>query len=129
MKKLLLLCSIVLLFGAGTALAQDLDANLTFGCGRVLTSWFGVVQIQGTGIEFTALSIPRYQSLPPVISISPKLLNRRENTVTQFLLLFPSFGPNFFQFWNYPTTVTVTFNGLSDTFLIPACGEEPEPVL
>jgi hypothetical protein len=97
--------------------AISIDATFS-GCGFPIFVWFGVVQIQGTGTNFTALSVVQYDS--PLVFKLPKLLNQSTQTITQLVFLLPSF---FFPTENYPATVTATVDGLSDTIDIPSCGQ------
>jgi hypothetical protein len=98
------------------------------GCGRAFLPGFGMVTIQGTGTNFGLLSTVEYDSLEVVKGL--KATNTAEQTITQVILLLPSFDPFLpVLLPAYPNTVTVTVNDLSDTFLIPACREEQEPVL
>jgi hypothetical protein len=98
------------------------------GCGTRFLFWFGAVLIEGTGTDFTPLgSIVRYD--PPLIK-GLKLTPDAE-TINQLVILLPSdllFLPGFdFPFLpDYPLEVTVTVDGLSDTFVIPACVELEE---
>jgi hypothetical protein len=94
-----------------------IDAKFT-GCGTPLILWFGVVEIRGTGTDFGLTSIVRYDS--PLVFKLPKLLGIDKTTITQFVILSPSL---FFPAWDYPATVTVSVDGLSDTIEIPACGQ------
>ena len=88
------------------------------GCGRPFGLWFGAVLIEGNGIEFARTSIVQYDS--PLVIKLPMLLSQSDNTITQFVFLWP--GAVFFPEWAYPATVTVTVDGLSATFFIPPCG-------
>jgi hypothetical protein len=57
----------------------------------------------------------RYDSIQVIKGL--KLTNRTDQTITQFVLLLPSFGPFLpVLLPEYPNTVEVTVNGLSDTF-------------
>jgi hypothetical protein len=93
----------------------------TNGCGFPLFARLGVVEIQGTGTDFKPLSVVRYDSSLVIKSL--KLLNRNTQTITQFVILLPSFNSILFTTLDYPAKVTVTVDGLSDTFEIPACGQ------
>jgi hypothetical protein len=88
------------------------------GCGSPFLIWFGVVGIQGTDTEFGLTSIVRYSS--PLVFKLPKLPNRSAQTITQLVLLWPSI---LFPVLDYPATVTVSVDTLSDTIDIPACGQ------
>jgi hypothetical protein len=90
------------------------------GCGFPLFARLGVVEIQGTGTDFKPISVVRYDSSLVIKSL--KLLSRSTQTITQFVILLPSFGSTLFTTVDYPATVTVTVDGLSDTFEIPECG-------
>jgi len=128
--------------------AISIEATFS-GCGTRFLFWFGSVQIQGTGTNFTPRSRVEYD--PPLIK-GLKFTN--PEIITQFVTLRPSGGgireairevirdilelffpgvdfplEPIFPDIDYPLEVTVTVDGLSDTFVIPACGEEPEPVL
>ena len=94
-----------------------IDATFT-GCGTLLIPWFGIVEIQGTGIDFGLTSIVRYDS--PLVFKLPELIGIEKTTITQFVILWPSL---FFPVWDYPATVTVLVDGLSDAIEIPACGQ------
>jgi hypothetical protein len=97
----------------------SIESSIT-GCGFPLFARFGVVEIQGTGTDFKSLSVVSYDS--PLVLKLAKLMNRKTQTITQFVILWPSFGSIFFSALDYPATVTVTVDTLSDTFEIPACG-------
>jgi hypothetical protein len=105
----------------GSATGSCVGIEATFqGCGRAFALGFGIVRIQGTGTNFGALTIVQYDS--PELIKGPRLVNRTEQTITQFVLLLPSFGPFLpVLFPEYPNTVEVTVTGLSDTFEIPSC--------
>jgi hypothetical protein len=77
-----------------------------------------VVEIHGTGTDFKARSVVRYDS--PLVIKGLKLLNSNTQTITQFVLLMPSI---FFPAVDYPALVTVTVDTLSGTLAIPACGQ------
>jgi hypothetical protein len=94
-----------------------IDATFT-GCGTSLIPWFGIVEIQGTGIDFGLTSIVRYDS--PLVFKLPELLGIEKTTITQFVILWPSL---FFPAGDYPATVRVLVDGLSDAIEIPACGQ------
>jgi len=103
----------------------NIHASIITGCGTPFIPWFGVVQIEGPPlIEFGITSIVRYD-LPLVLPL-PRLVNRKDNTITQFVILLPSL---FFPVWDYPATVRVTVGDLlshhlhTDTFRIPECGQ------
>ncbi len=90
------------------------------GCGRAWAYGFGIVRIQGTGTDFGLLTIVQYDSRQVIKG--PKLVNRTDQTITQFVLLLPSFGPFLpVLLPEYPNTVEVTVSQLSDTFEIPSC--------
>ena len=78
----------------------------------------GIVEIQGIGTNFTALSVVKYDS--PLLIQTSKLLNTTNQIITQFLLLMPSI---LVPAGNYPATVTVTVDTVSDSVLIPPCGQ------
>jgi hypothetical protein len=99
--------------------AISIEASIT-GCGFPLFARFGVVEIQGTGTDIKPTSVVRYDS--PLVLQLPKMLNRNTQTITQFVILWPSFGSILFSALDYPAGVTVTVDTLSDTFEIPACG-------
>jgi hypothetical protein len=105
----------------GSATGDCVGIEATFeGCGRRLAYGLGTVTIQGTGTTFGPLSIVRYDSIQVIKGL--KLVNRNTNTITQFVLLLPSFDPFLpVLLPAYPNTVTATVNGLSDTFEIPSC--------
>jgi hypothetical protein len=105
--------------------APESSIDATFiGCGRAFLPEFGIVTIQGTGTDFGLLSIVRYDSLM-VVKVVPRLLNQKTQTMTHLVGQFPSLDPFFpVLLPAYPITVEVTVDGLSDTFIIPACGEE-----
>ena len=99
------------------------------GCGSPILYWFGIVTVQGTETVFGPFTSLSYDS--PAIVKGLKLVNSGAQTINQFVLLAPSIlfpgivGPGV----DYPTTVEVTVggfpaveDGLSDTFVIPACG-------
>jgi hypothetical protein len=86
------------------------------GCGFPVFLWFGAIEIQGTGTNFTSLSPVLYDS--PLVIKLPKLLDASTQTITQIVFLMPSI---LFPEWNYPAAVMVTVDGLSDTFEIPPC--------
>ena len=101
------------------ACGASIDATFQ-GCGRAIALGFGIVRIQGDGTEFGLLSIVQYDSRQVIKGL--KLVNRTDQTITQFVLLLPSFGPFLpVLFPEYPNTVEVTVGGLSDTFEIPSC--------
>ena len=105
--------------GSSTGTCVGIEATFQ-GCGRAFAIGFGIVRIQGTGTNFGALTIVQYDS--PELIKGPRLVNRTEQTITQFVLLLPSFGPFLpVLFPEYPNTVEVTVTGLSDTFEIPSC--------
>jgi hypothetical protein len=90
------------------------------GCGRAFAYGFGIVRIQGTGTDFGLLTIVQYDSREVIKG--PRLVNSTDQTITQFVLLLPSFGPFLpVLFPEYPNTVEVTVSQLSDTFEIPSC--------
>ena len=91
------------------------------GCGFPFLARLGIVEIQGMGTDLKTLSVVRYDS-PLVIKLL-KLMNRRTQKITQFVILWPSFGSIFFSALDYPATVTVTVDTFSDTFEIPVCGQ------
>jgi hypothetical protein len=106
----------------------SIDASFT-GCGSPILYWFGIVSIQGTDTVFGPFTSLSYDS--PAILKGLRLVNSNLQTINQFVLLAPSIlfpgliGPAL----DYPTTVEVTVggfpavgDGLSDTFVIPACG-------
>ena len=96
----------------------NIYASIT-GCGTPFIPWFGVVEIEGTPlIVFGLTNIVRYDS--PLVLKTPKLLNRGDNKITQFVILLPSI---LFPEWDYPATVKVSVDGPSDTIEIPACGQ------
>jgi hypothetical protein len=97
----------------------SIDATFT-GCGSPFLIWFGVVEIQGTGTDFTLFTPVQYDSLQIVKGI--KLTNTTDQIIRQFVLTLPSLGDILFPALSYPTTVTATVQGLSDTFVVPACG-------
>jgi hypothetical protein len=100
--------------------AISIEASIT-GCGFPLFARLGVVEIQGTGTDIKATSVVRYDS--PLVLQLPKLLNRNTQTITQFVILWPSFGGILFSALDYPVAVTVTVDTLSGTFEIPVCGQ------
>ena len=101
---------------SGTCVTTAIEATFT-GCGGRFFTSFGIVTIEGTDTDLKLTSIVKYDY--PLIIKLPKLLNRQEQKITQFVLLLPDIiCPG----WMYPATVTVTVDGLSDTFVIPACG-------
>jgi hypothetical protein len=88
------------------------------GCGLPMFIRFGIVEIQGIGTNFTALSVVKYDS--PLVIQTSKLLNTTNQIITQFLLLMPSIlVPE----GHYPATVTVTVDAVSDSVHIPPCGQ------
>ena len=101
--------------------AIDIEASIIAGCGAPFFARLGVVEIQGTGTDFKARSVVRYDSSLVIKSL--KLLNSNTQTITQFVILLPSFGSILFTPLDYPATVTVTVDGFSDTFEIPECGQ------
>jgi hypothetical protein len=98
------------------------------GCGRPFFYGFGVMTIQGVDTVFGPLTTVSYDS--PLIVKLPKLVNPREQRITQFVILLPSI---LFPKWDYPATVEVTASGpssptssaygLTDSFFIPKCGQ------
>jgi hypothetical protein len=88
------------------------------GCGTLLIPWFGVVTIQGIDTIYGPFTTVSYDS--PLIVKLPKLVNRRNQAITQFVILLPSL---IFPAWSYPARVEVTVDGFSDTIVIPACGQ------
>jgi hypothetical protein len=111
--------------------AEGIEATLSFGCGRPLALWFGVVSIQGTGTAFGPFTTVRYDS--PLVFPLPRLLNSTTQKITQFVLLLPSYGSTILPGLDYPATVEVTVSGLfevdefSDTLIIPSCALTPAP--
>jgi hypothetical protein len=105
----------------GSASGDCVGIDATFqGCGRAFALGFGIVRIQGTGTNFGLLTIVQYDSRELIKG--PRLVNRTDQTITQFVLLLPSFGPFLpVLLPEYPNTVEVTVTGLSDTFEIPSC--------
>jgi len=101
----------------GNCITTAIDATFS-GCGTTLVPWVGVVGIQGIGTDFGLTSVIRYDSL--LVFKLLTLPNRNTQTITQFVGLLPS---RFFPAEDYPATVTVTVDGLVDTFVIPACGQ------
>lgn len=92
-----------------------IEASIT-GCGFPFFARLGIVEIQGNGTDFKPLSVVRYDS--PLVIKGLKLVNRRAQTITQFVILMPGL---FLPAWNYPATVEVTVDGFSGTLEIPAC--------
>ena len=88
------------------------------GCGRPFFYGFGVMTIQGVDTVFGPLTTVSYDS--PLVLPLPRLVNRKLQRITQFVILLPSI---FFPVWDYPADVTVSVDGLGDTFEIPACGQ------
>ena len=86
------------------------------GCGLPMLVRFGIVEIQGLETSFTPLSGVKYDS--PLIIPTTKLVNTSAQTITQFLLLMPSI---LVPLGDYPATVTVTVDALSDRVHIPPC--------
>ena len=93
----------------------SIGASLS-GCGLPMSVRFGIVEIQGLGTSFTALSGVKYDS--PLIIPTTKLVNSSAQTITQFLFLMPSI---LVPLDDYPATVTVTVDALSDSVHIPPC--------
>jgi len=92
------------------------------GCGTRLIPWFGVVEIF-SGFDFGLTDIVEYDS--PLVFKLPKLLNRRNQTIIQFVILLPSI---LFPAWDYPAQIEVAVYGklvygFSNTIEIPACGQ------
>jgi hypothetical protein len=94
------------------------------GCGRPFFYGFGVMTIQGVNTVFGPFTTLSYDS--PLTVKLPKLVNRKLQRITQFVILLPSI---LFPAWDYPAIVEVTVDGLSspysllDTFIIPKCGQ------
>jgi hypothetical protein len=77
----------------------------------------GVVTIQGMETDFTLFgSVVNYN--PPVLLKGFKLVNPNTQTITQFVIVLPSILLPVVS--TYPTTVTVTVDGLSDDMEIGA---------
>ena len=93
-----------------------IEATFSYGCGMPFLVWFGIVQIQGFETDFDLTSVVRYDA--PFILKLPKLLNSTGDTITQVVFLLPSL---LFPTWDYPATVLVTVDELSDTIDIPSC--------
>ena len=101
----------------GAVCEPAISIGATFsGCGVPFLTWIGIVQIQGTGTGFGLTSVVLYDS--PLVLKTPKFLNSRTQTITQVVWLLPSL---IFPAWDYPATVTVSVDTLSDTIEIPAC--------
>jgi hypothetical protein len=98
------------------------------GCGIPFFYGFGLVTIQGADTIFGPFTTLSYDS--PLIVKLPKLVNRKLQRITQFVILRPSI---LFPAWDYPAIVEVTVSGpsspsssaysLLDTFIIPKCGQ------
>jgi hypothetical protein len=113
----------------GDCISIGIEATLSENaCGRQFAISFGIVTVQGTDTVFGPFTSLSYDS--PAVIKGLKLVNVGAQTITQFVVLAPSIffpgiiGPGL----DYPTTVEVTVggfprleDGLSDTFLIPAC--------
>jgi len=97
------------------------------GCGRPFFYGFGVMTIQGVDTVFGPFTTLSYDS--PLVLPLPRLVNRSEQRITQFVILWPSI---LFPAWDYPAWPEVTVSGpyspssaysLTDQFIIPKCGQ------